>query len=166
MTLGKFSMTDGERSLTLAYVFVALFGAGMAFVAVAQMGQGAIIGRAMNWYEWWIVTTGALGGVIALFLAGDRMGQPGWRGHLRGAMGAIWVSFVGALIAGTLALPLYGTMFGPFTLGVTLAGSPPLAALWFANLMSAHLLISAWRIERDSIFAVPTDPMTIPGVPR
>ncbi len=151
----KFRMTDGERSLAMAYIFVALFGAGMAFVAVIQLGQGTAFARPMNWYECWIVLAGALGGVAALFLAGDKLGRPGWRGHLRATLGAIWVSFVGALIAGTLALPIYGTMFGPFTLGITLAGSPMLAGLWFANLMSAHLLISAWRIERDSIFVTP-----------
>ncbi len=152
MILRKTRFTDGERSLALAYVVVALFGAGMAFVAVSQLSQGAIIARPMTWYETWIVLTGALGGVAALKFAGDKMGRPGWRGHVRAVMGSLWVSFVGALIAGTLSLPLYGTMFGPFTLGVILAGSPILAGLWFANLMSAHLLISAWCIERDSIF--------------
>ena len=63
----------------------------------------------------------------------------------------VWISFVGALIGGTLALPFYGTMFGPFTLVVTLLNAPFLAVLWIWTLFSAHLMIKERRIERDSI---------------
>jgi hypothetical protein len=148
-------MTDGERCLGLAYVIVALFGAGMAFVTVTRMGQGAILSRPMTGYETWIVVTGAVGGLAGLYLGSGLMGGTGLVGHLRGALGTLSVSFLGALIAGTLSLPFYGTMFGPFTLAVSLAGAPILAGLWFSNLMAAHLLIGAWRIERDTIFNRP-----------
>ncbi len=145
-------LTDGEGCLALAYLIVALFGAGMAFVTVTQMSGGSILERSMSLYERWVVLTGGIGGVGALYLAGDKMGQEGLVGHLRALPALVWVSFVGALISGTLALPLYGTMFGPFTLGVTLAGAPILAVLWFANLMAAHVLIAAWRVERSALF--------------
>jgi hypothetical protein len=141
-------MTDGERCMALAYLVVSLFGCGMAFVTVTQMSDGDILERSLTLYERWVVLSGGIGGGVGLFLAGEKMGQQGARGHLRAIPAVIWVSFVGALIAGTLALPLYGTMFGPFTLGVTLAGAPVLAALWFANLFGAHVLIAAWRAER------------------
>ncbi len=145
--------TDGERCLALAYVVVGLFGAGMAFVAVTQLGHGEILARPMLVYEKWIVLCGLIGGICGLYLAGDRMGQPGWSGHLRAVYGAGIVSFAGPIIAGTLALPVYGTMFGPFTMAMIFFGSPMVGLLWLANLMAAHLLIGAWRAERDSVFA-------------
>lgn len=63
----------------------------------------------------------------------------------------IWISFVGALFGGTLALPFYGTMFGPFTLVVTLIKAPILALLWTSSLLSAHFMIKVRRDERDSV---------------
>ena len=154
MTLARLRLrtTDGERCLALAYLIVALFGAGLAFVVATQISGGELLQRSLTNYERWLVLTGGIGGAGALYLAGDKMGQEGLIGHLRAIPAVIWVSFVGALISGTLSLPFYGTMFGPFTLGVTLVGSPVLACLWFANLFAAHILIGAWRAERDTLF--------------
>jgi len=58
-----------------------------------------------------------------------------------------------------MALPLYGTMFGPFTLFVSLFSAPLLALLWVNVLVGAHFLLAIWRTERDTIFdaVLPTD---------
>lgn len=157
------SRSEGERARALAFMIIALFGAGMAFLSVTQLNDRAFFDRGLTWYEIYIILCGALGGMAALFLSGDRMGQPGIEGTLRGFAGGIWVSFVGAVIGGTLALPLYGTMFGPFTLAVTLAGAPLLMLIWVSNLIAVHLLLRIWHRERDSIF-VP-DRMTLPNSP-
>lgn len=157
-----FSLTDGERCLVLAYLVVGIFGGGMAFVAVTQLGHGAILSRAMSLYEKWMVMAGMLGAMAGLYMAGDRMGQPGWAGHRRALFGAVFVTFVGSVVAGTLALPLYGTMFGPFTMAMTMVGAPVVALLWISNLLAAHMLIGAWRAERDSLFRpARNDPMTL-----
>ncbi|WP_377513006.1 hypothetical protein [Octadecabacter sp. R77987] len=153
--------TQGERARALAYIAVALFGAGFAFVTVTRMNGERVLGTGLTWYDLWIVISGGIGAAAALFLARDKIGQPGLRGVYRAAFGTVWISFVGALIAGTLALPLYGTMFGPFTLGVTLTSAPMLAMLWFANLLSVHVLMLRWHIERESIFAKPVPPMPV-----
>lgn len=144
--------TEGERARALAFFLLAVFGAGFGFLAVTQISDGAFFERHMTRYEYYIVLASAVGPVAALFLSGDRMGQPGLQGALRGIAGGIWVSFIGALIAGSLALPGYGTMFGPFTLAVTLAGAPILSLLWVGNLVAVHLLMTTWQRERDSIF--------------
>jgi hypothetical protein len=62
------------------------------------------------------------------------------------------VTFIGSLIGGTLGLPFYGTMFGPFIVVVTLMGAPLLAMLWAFNLLGAHVLLGIYRSERDTIF--------------
>ncbi|MCW1951376.1 MAG: hypothetical protein KIH44_008410, partial [Octadecabacter sp.] len=53
---------------------------------------------------------------------------------------------------GTLGLPLYGTMFGPFIVVVTLLGAPILAMLWAFTLLGIHILLASYQRERDSIF--------------
>jgi len=151
--------SDGERALALALVATALFGAVVAAIAVMRFDDGAVISRPLSPYELWIVASGAIGAAAGLYLWRHRIGQIGLRGAARSLTGMVLVSALGAVIAGTLALPLYGTMFGPFTLAVILASSPVAAAAWFVNQLAAHLLVQKYHTERDSIFvAVPADP--------
>ncbi len=144
--------TEGERARALAFSLVGASSAGLGFLAVLHLDRSALFDE-FSVYQLWIVAASGLGGMIALFLSGDRLGQSGSRGALRGVAGAIWVTFIGALIGGTLSLPLYGTMFGPFIVVVTLAGAPLLAMLWAFNLFGVHVLLGQYQRERDSIFA-------------
>ncbi|RYG91751.1 hypothetical protein EU803_04615 [Loktanella sp. IMCC34160] len=144
--------TDGDKCRWLAYALIAAFGAGISLVAVARIGHGAGLSHAMSAYEQWIVVAGAIGAATGLFVARDRFGLPGMQGALRAARGGVIATITGPVVAGTLALPLYGTMFGPFTFVVMLAGAPILAVLWVLNLSAIHVLFRAWRKERDSIF--------------
>ncbi len=147
----KQKVTDGERARALAYFLVGACSAGLGYLAVLRLDSAAMFEQ-LSWYQIWIVIASGLGGMIALFLSGDRMGQAGAPGAWRGVAGGIWITFIGALIGGTLALPLYGTMFGPFIVTVTLMGAPILAALWAFNLLGIHLLMATYQRERDSIF--------------
>lgn len=143
--------SEGERARALAYFLVGVCSAFLGLLAVLHLNSESLFDR-FSLYEWWIVTASGVGGMIALFLSGDRMGQAGLRGFARAMAGGIWVTFVGALIGGTLSLPLYGTMFGPFIVTVTLIGAPGLAILWLCNLISVHLLMKIYQLERETIF--------------
>lgn len=145
-------LTTGERKLVLAYLAVAIFGAFLALCAVMQLGQGALLLRALTNYEIWTCMAGALGGSLGLYVVQDHLGLAGWRGWMRALGGMVMLCFTGSLITGTMALPLYGTMFGPFTLTMILAGSPLVAVMWVMTLCGVHLLLTIWRAERDSIF--------------
>jgi len=143
--------SDGERARALAFLLVGVNSAVLGYLAVLHL-DGAALFSGLTRYQTWIVVASALGGMLALFLSRDRMGQPGRSGILRGIAGAIWVTFVGSLIGGSLALPLYGTMFGPFIVVVTLMGAPVLVMLWTFNLAGVHILMGIYQRERDSIF--------------
>ena len=148
------NMTEGERSFVMAHVATAVLGAILAFSAVLRMRQDAFFVQPVTPYDIWIVLSGAMGGAFGLYLNRHRMGQVGPAGMLQ-ALGAIVMSNVtGAVICGTLALPLYGTMFGPFTLFVILVSSPVLCLVWLANQAGAHMLLARYHTERDSIFVV------------
>ncbi|WP_049834055.1 hypothetical protein [Octadecabacter temperatus] len=144
-------MSEGERARALAFLLVGVCSAGVGFIAVHHLDNTALL-DGLSWYQTWIIVASGLGGMIALFLSGDRMGQSGSTGALRALAGAIWVTFIGALIGGTLGLPFYGTMFGPFIVVVTLMGAPILAMLWAFNLLGVHFLMATYQRERDTIF--------------
>ena len=143
--------TEGERARALAFLLVGICSAALGFLAVLHLDRDVFF-NGMSWYQTWIVVASGIGGIVALFLSGDRMGQTGLIGAVRGVAGAIWVTFIGALIGGTLGLPLYGTMFGPFIVCVTLLGAPLLSILWAFNLFGIHMLMGIYQRERDSIF--------------
>lgn len=147
-------LSEGARARVLAFFLVAFCSGGTGFLAVIHLDQRALFEQMSN-YQVWIVIASALGGMIALFLAGDRVGATGRFHLMRGIAGGIWVTFVGALIGGTLALPFYGTMFGPFIVAVTLAGAPILAVIWVFNLIAIHGLMRTYQRERDTIFVPP-----------
>jgi len=147
----KKKITDGERARALAFVLVGVSSAGLGFLTVIHLDKTALFDR-LSWYQTWIIVASGIGGMAALFLSGDRMGQSGVQGAIRSVAGAIWLTFIGALIGGTLSLPFYGTMFGPFTVCVTLLGAPVLAILWGFNLVGVHVLLGIYQRERDSIF--------------
>lgn len=145
-------LTEGERSFVLAHLATGVFGAGVAFAAVLRLGGGAFFARPMTAYEYWIVLAGALGAVLGLFFNRHRMGQGGTYGAMQ-AVGAVVLSnAMGAVIGGTLALPVYGTMFGPLALIIILISSPLLTLMWLANQLAAHILMARFHAERDSIF--------------
>lgn len=151
--------SEGERARALAYFLVGICSAFLGFLAVLHLNNASLFDR-FSLYEWWIVVASGLGGMVALFLSGDRLGQAGLKGFSRAVAGGIWVTFVGALVGGTLSLPLYGTMFGPFIVTVTLIGAPVLATIWVFNLLGAHVLLGIYRRERESIFlAEPVQPV-------
>ncbi len=143
--------TEGERARLLAFVLVGVSSAALGFLAVMHLNTSALF-VALSLYEWWIIAASTLGGVVALFLSGDRLGKRGTQGLASAIAGGIWVTFVGSLIGGTLALPFYGTMFGPFIVTVTMLGAPLLALLWIVNLLGIHILLGIYRQERDTIF--------------
>ena len=147
----KTKLSEGERARALAFLLVGVCSAGVGFLAVHHLDHTALF-DGLSWYQAWVVVASGLGGMIALFLSGDRMGQSGRKGAMRAFAGAIWVTFIGALIGGTLGLPLYGTMFGPFIVVVTLMGAPILAMLWAFNLLGIHFLMASYQRERDTIF--------------
>ena len=146
------NLTEGEKSFLLAHLATAVIGAILALSAVMRMGQSAFFQGQLTAFDLCIVVCGAIGAALGLYLNRHRMGQGGTVGVVQ-SLGAIILSNItGAVICGTLVLPLYGTMFGPFTLIMILVSSPLLCAIWLANQLAAHMLMARYHAERDSIF--------------
>ena len=148
----RMNLTEGERSLLLAYGVVSLFGAGISFTIVNQLEGNAGMLRVLSFYDIWMIFAGMFGACSGLYFARGWMGHAGSRGLLDMLKAIGLTSFAAAIVGGTLALPFYGTMFGPFLLGLTFWGHPLLALFWVATLVGVHVLFRFWREERDSIF--------------
>lgn len=153
----RMKMTPGERGVLVAGLVVSIFGAGLAHSVVGQLGGSNTILRTLSHYDFWIIVSGALGAVFGLYLGRNWMGHPGFAGWRKASLGIFVITMISAICGGTLALPLYGTMFGPFSVIMTFFGNPILAVFWSAILLAAHALIIDWRFERDSIFREPAD---------
>lgn len=151
------SPTSGEKRLLAAAPAVGLAGGVISFAIVTQMGDNKALLRSLTGADLWFVAAGVLGSLCALYIGSDWFGHRGLRGTLKAVAGILSISFMGTIIGGTLALPFYGTMFGPMMFGVTLAAYPVLALIWLNALVAAHLLFMIWRREiwcreRDSSF--------------
>ena len=145
-------MTYGAKRLALAYTVVSLGGAAVGIAMLAQLGDGLAFESWPSPFEIWTVIACAIGAAAGLHMGRDHFGHPGPVGFLRAVLACLWVSFLGSLIGGTLALPIYGTMFGPLSLAATLITRPLLALVWFGNLFACHVFVAYHRAERDSVF--------------
>lgn len=145
--------SEGEKQLLTAIFGVAIFGGMFSFVIVSQMGEEKSMLRHLSLADLWFVTAGALGAMGGIYLGRRWLGHPGPRGALLATLGVPMISFLCAVIGGTLALPFYGTMFGPMIFALTLLGNPFLAVVWFTVLTATHFLMAGWRRERESLFA-------------
>ena len=147
----------GERRFLLAHLATGCLGAALALIVVLRLDPDAMFARPLGWYERWIIVSGFLGGAAGVWLARERLGRAVWPDL---PIALFILTGMGAIVGGTLALPLYGTMFGPFTLAVIFVASPVAATLWLANGLAAHVLMRSWHAERDSIFgATPPVPL-------
>ncbi|MCC5976030.1 MAG: hypothetical protein JJT81_18545 [Rubellimicrobium sp.] len=131
---------------------VALFGAALSLTIIGALGQHQILAGGMTLRGLWICLSGAIGGAAAFALSMRWLGHPGKGGWMSAIWGLFLLCFTGALIGGSLALPFYGTMFGPMMLGLALLGSPIITILWIGVLLGVHLQIRQWRRERETIF--------------
>ena len=62
-------------------------------------------------------------------------GKPGALGLARAIVGSVAVAILAAIVAGTLIVPLYGTVYGPLLIVSEFIAKPWLAVAWFGVLI-------------------------------
>jgi hypothetical protein len=149
------SITTGERLRRAAYAVTAAAGALLALAAALRLGPGPAGADGFSRYNLWVSLAGLAGGFVGLRVTEHLFGHPGAWGALRAIGGIALICFTAPVVAGSLALPLYGTMFGPFMFGTTIVAVPLLGLLWAVTLLAVHLCLGPWRRERDSLFVEP-----------
>ena len=105
----------------------------------------------------WQVAASMCGALSAAKATRGFFGGTGARGIFWTLVGAVVLTLAYGVIAGTLILPIYGTMFAPWFVLLTLGGMPILGVLWCAGLVGYHVARARYEAERDTIFdAVPS----------
>jgi hypothetical protein len=131
-----------------------ILGAMLACVAVMRLSDASLGGDGSLAITYWTIFAGCVGGAFGFWACYERwFGYAGIGGWISAAFGALAFSGIGSVTAGTLILPLYGTMFGPLQLIMTMIGKPMLAVIWLGMMICTHGLLGQWRRERDSIFS-------------
>lgn len=126
----------------------------MAFIITFRLAVHANDAPASDLFTLWTMVSGFVGAVCGFLSSYGRwLGFPAKAGWVRAGVGGITISGIAAVVAGTMILPYYGTMFAPFQLIIAMIETPALAFVWCGILVTAHKLVETWRAERDSIFA-------------
>lgn len=138
--------------MLVSYAIAALFGGWLSYVATERLANGDLPLMFPTYYELWTFIAGGVGTILGIYLGRRYLGHPGISGLAKLALGLISINFIAALISGTLALPFFGTMFGPLALIGTLITYPILTIIWFVCLYNAHMAHGLYLQERNSIF--------------
>lgn len=144
--------SEGEKAIFTSLVSAAVIGAWIAYVVEHRLAGAQGLLEFPSLYDIWIMLAGGCSAIIALLLGKHWFGQPGPIGVAKTVFGIVAVTFAAALIGGTIALPIYGTMFGPLALVGTFVDQPALLMIWLAVLCAANVAFGIHRRERDSIF--------------
>ncbi len=116
-------------------------GAALALVVVLRLASGPVPVS----YALWVAVSGAVGAWAGLSAAWRDFGWPGARGFVRALKGGVVFSFIAAITAGSMILPVFGTMFAPFAVLVTLLAKPAAAVGLVATLAITDRLVGRWR---------------------
>ncbi len=115
--------------------------------AVATLDGGEL----PTFLKFWVPVASLLAGALAVLRMLHSFGHPGGAGYLRAVNGMVSAAFFAALVAGTLSLPVYGTMFGPLIAVTVLIAAPSVLAVWFLALSAAHILLVRERLAHRAM---------------
>lgn len=147
------TLSVGERRFLVALCGTGVLGAVLACIGVMRLSDTSPASQSEFVFTYWTAVAGFVGAAGGFMSSYSRwFGHIGSSGWLSALCGAMVLSGVGSVVAGSLILPLYGTMFGPLQLVTTLIAHPLLAVSWIGMLICVHGLLRPWRAERDSIF--------------
>lgn len=143
--------SPAERTIMTAGVGVAACGSLLASEALEGLkGLEYFVGPTAG--DWILVLCAAAGAVIGTLLMRQRFGGRGLRGGLNAVLAGFLATFLMGIVAGTLVLPIFGTMFGPWLILTTVLMKPWLLLPWTLSLFGLHLAAQEYRDEQDSVF--------------
>ncbi|MGA1180227.1 MAG: hypothetical protein ACO3U1_06440 [Marivivens sp.] len=128
-------------SLVLAAGLIIVSGAALGLVAVSRLAEGNLPLS----YGLWVALSGAVGAWAGLAASWQDFGWPGLRGAFRALVGGLKFSLTAAVAGGTMVLPVFGTMFAPLAVFVTLLAVPAASVGLLATLALAHRAVRRWR---------------------
>ncbi|KAG1713588.1 hypothetical protein GQR58_002053 [Nymphon striatum] len=97
-----------------------------------------------------LVFFAGIGAWLSGLLVGGMFGHSGWQGWIVAAIGAVLATQLGALIAGTFVLPVFGSLMAPIILTTEAIDHPSLLITWAVIMSGLHILVLKSVGERVS----------------
>ncbi|MEM9349856.1 MAG: hypothetical protein AAGA47_06315 [Pseudomonadota bacterium] len=101
---------------------------------------------------WLCTLCAAIGGVTAPILVRDWFGHAGVCGIIYALVGGLMATMLLGVFAGTLILPVFGTMFGPLLVLTASIAKPWFLLPWVISLKGLHSAMVEYRAEQDTIY--------------
>lgn len=99
----------------------------------------------------WLATSGGLGAIIGLRAMVTQFGRPGLWGTLSSGFAGLIAALVLGVVGGTLVLPAYGTMFGPWLVLAGFLKAPIIMVPWAFVVFGVHKAQQSYTRERETI---------------
>jgi len=147
---GGFSVA--ERWMITATAAIMAIGALLGIWAFAEL-QPIVDTTQPLFSTAWQVAASLVGAGIAARSMSRFFGMRGMGGTVRAVFGSVLGTLAFGIIAGTLILPIYGTMFAPWFVVLALVGQPVLGLLWVSGWAALQVASIKYEDERDTIFS-------------
>lgn len=120
----------------------------VAFGIIAMLTATALVlfGDVRDLRYVWVNKTGLVlvagpSGWLAGLLCGGLFGSRGGWGWLGASLGAVLSTVMGSIIAGSILLPVIGTMVAPLIMAAEIMQGPAIAIVWVLGMGAIHLMI-------------------------
>ncbi|MGR3433719.1 MAG: hypothetical protein ACU0CO_02330 [Shimia sp.] len=139
-----FIRTEGERARSTAIAALGLAGACLGLGALGKLHTGASTGAVG---PLWLAAAGAAGALIAAPFAAHHV----TRGPARAIVAGVAFALMLGVIGGSMVLPVFGTMFGPFLIVGTVFSAPWLHLPLVLALIGLARAQRRLEAERDTL---------------
>ncbi|WP_373636665.1 hypothetical protein [Yoonia sp. BS5-3] len=148
----KFTLDRPEKATIAAYAAIVAMTAGMTILIMSGIEGDSLLWGDKSWFSYWIISAGAISGIIGMSLARGWMGGEGILGSLRAIVGGVAIALIASVAAGLMIDPLLGGVYGPILLMTEFINQPWLAAAWMIGAAGAHVLLVFAARERMDDF--------------
>lgn len=143
-----------ERSLIIAVALLCISGGWLSIESLGKL-QAAIPIITGDFAAWWLGVAGAVGAAAAAYSARNSFGRSGRYGAMIAVVGGVAATLVLGIVGGTIVLPIYGTMFGPWLTVVSAFEGNTAIVPWAAALYGFHRAIAYYQWDREARGAPP-----------
>ena len=131
-------MSTNERFQILAMICLCCSGSMFGSAALTELVWGSDP-VSSDYQKIWLTIAAGLGAVAAAFFVRASFGKPGDYGSIIACAGIVNATLLLGIVAGTLLLPVFGTIFGPWLLMAHTFEGHHAILPWALSLYALHL---------------------------